>query len=186
VQAVLDLEPEERRSRHARQAVGAAGHLLPLHGDQHHDQADAERGQREIVLLQLQHRHADDQREQRRKQAGQREGHQEPELVGHAQHAGHIAAEAEEGGLRERDRSGVPEDVLEADHQEGKAAADREDAEIVRAREDQPIDGKRQRAGDQRQADAAGEPARRARRGAFRPRRAGRAALRHGAGCAHR
>ena len=52
------VKPGNLDRRNAGETIGAAGHVAPLDGEQQHDEADAERGEGKIVLLELEHRHA--------------------------------------------------------------------------------------------------------------------------------
>ena len=57
-------KPGSSIARNAGEAIGAAGHVAPLDGEQQHDEPDAERGKGEIMLLQFEHRRGDDHGQQ--------------------------------------------------------------------------------------------------------------------------
>ena len=129
--------------RNAGEPVGAAGHVAPLNGEQQHDQSNAERGQRKVMLLELENRHRNDDGQKSRAGDRQGKGRQKGESEPRRQDARDVAADAEECRLRQRYGAGMAEHELKAEHQQRVDAANREDAQIVGA-------GKKQRVADQR------------------------------------
>ena len=128
---VRQREEAERRRRNAADAVHAVRHLAPVEEDVPHDLAEAERGERQVVALEPQGRDPDQETEQSGHDAGGDEARpeQEPAAAGGGQGGG-VGADAEEGGMAERDLSGVSQDDVEADREQ------REDERQV----DQPQD----------------------------------------------
>ena len=151
-------ETEQLDARHPRQAVGAAGHRLPVDGEEQHPLAHRQGRQREVVGLEPEHRRGDDRRQGRRRQQGEGKGGREAPAVAAAENAGHIGAEAEEGALDQAQGPGMAEDELVAQHHQCIDAGDGEQAQAIGRGDEEAVGRQRCRRQCQDGAGAAREP----------------------------
>ena len=105
---------EDRLDVDPLQAVGAAGDVGEALRQRFHQQCDAERDHQPRQVGAADHKEAGGEAEHRGGQAGhdQRQHRLIDEAV-HRQQAGAIGADAEEGGVAQRDNAGIAEDQVE-------------------------------------------------------------------------
>ena len=111
--------------------VDAAGHRFGLPERDRHQFAEAERGHGEVVALEAQARQRQQQAAETGDGAGQGEGEQERPAALDRRVRADVRADADEGGVPERDLAGVSEEQRQADDDEGVDAGEREHLQQV-------------------------------------------------------
>ena len=118
----IERQAEKRRARNSRNAVWAAGQVLPIEQDEADDLAEAERHNGQIVAAQAQHRKAKQDSGERRQNAGkwQADPERQAEILGD-QRVG-IGADRIEGDVAEIEEAGEADDDVqpEAEHRIGE------------------------------------------------------------------
>ncbi len=134
VQVGLDAPAEQAQAGDPRQPVRTAGECHRLHHDDVHDDAEAERRHRQVVALEPKDGAGDQPRDQEHdRHAGQ---HPEPraQAVAGREDGGAVRAQAEEGGMTERDLARVADQQVQADcqyHVEAHRDADHGDEVVL-------------------------------------------------------
>jgi hypothetical protein len=147
-QVAVDGPAEQRQSGDAGHAVGTAGPVDRLDHDDVDDDAEAERGHRQVVTLELEQRprdqrgdHEDD------RQADRHRRPRIPAVAGRQDRRG-VRAHAEERRVAERDLPGETDEQVERDgehHVEANGDTDHGDEVVVREQHRQQCDDHRQR-----------------------------------------
>ena len=158
-----ERQAEERRPRDARNAVRAAGEVLPVEQDQADDLAEAERDDGEIVAAQPQHRKSEQDAPEGGEDAGKRQADPERQAeVLREQRIG-IGADRVEGDVAEVEEAGEADHDVQppAEHHVGQ----HQDAEIeqvaVLIEQDRHDEREHQQRRSGEAADAGGRTARR-------------------------
>ncbi len=127
----LPSEAEDAERRHAREAVHAAGGAAQLSDEHPEYLSQADGGQRQVEVAQLQHRPPDDERNDPGNDRPDDQGGQGGHVELDAEQPGRVGPHAVEGRMPERQLTGLAEDDADADGENGKQAGGRHHAHGV-------------------------------------------------------
>ena len=114
----VDLDGAEGGEGDAAEPVDASGHGFGLLERHRHELAEAERGHGEVVPLEAEARQRQQQAAEAGDRAGQSEGEKERPAKLDRRERADVRADADEGGVPERDLAGVTEEQGQADDDE--------------------------------------------------------------------
>ena len=122
--------PRTRRPRDVRDAERAAGDLLLVAHDEEDQHVEAERGEREVVVLHAQRRKAEREPDREARDGGDRQ-HDEERPAGLQRDRRDVGADAEERRLAERHLARVADGEVEAERRHQVDAAQRHQVDVA-------------------------------------------------------